>query len=282
MSSTSAARRYSEQPLTSPRIALGVEYDGSAYCGWQTQREATTPTVQGALQRALSCVAAKSVTVYCAGRTDAGVHATSQVVHFEPGVVRSEKAWLSGTNANLPADIAVKWVVGVADDFHARFSATARTYRYLINNVPVRSAHAAKQLTFLSAPLDAELMHQEAQCLLGENDFSSFRGAGCQSSSPYRQIHHVRVWRRDALVCIEICANAFLLHMVRNIVGVLIAVGRGEKPAGWTREVLALRDRTRAGVTAPPNGLYLVDVSYPQRWGLPQTPLGPLFIPDHM
>jgi tRNA pseudouridine38-40 synthase len=278
-----AARRFSEQPLTGPRIALGVEYDGSAYCGWQVQRQTdslktSVPTVQGALERALSFVAAESISVSCAGRTDTGVHATAQVVHFEPGVVRSERAWLLGTNAKLPRDIAVKWVCPVEDNFHARFSATARTYRYLINNVPTRPAHAASQLTWISDPLDAALMHDEAQCLLGENDFSSFRGAGCQSNTPYRKVNHVRVWRQGQLVCIEICANAFLLHMVRNIVGVLLAVGRGEKPSGWTREVLELRDRTKAGVTAQPNGLYLVGVSYPDRFGLPQTLMGPLFL----
>lgn len=276
----SAAWRYSEQPLTSQRIALGIEYDGSAYHGWQIQRETTVPTLQGALERALSFVAAESVTTYCAGRTDAGVHATSQVVHFEPGVIRSEKAWLLGTNARLPRDIAVKWVSAVDDDFHARFSATARTYRYLINNLPLRSAHAAAQLTWISDPLDAGLMHTEAQCLVGENDFSSFRGAGCQSNTPYRCVNRVGVSRQGQLVCIEISANAFLLHMVRNIVGVLVAVGRGEKPSGWTAEVLALKDRTRAGVTAPPNGLYLVGVSYPERFNLPKTPAGPIYLPD--
>jgi tRNA pseudouridine38-40 synthase len=288
MTSTSAARRFSEQPLTGLRIALGVDYDGSAYHGWQVQRQiqqegdsvkTNVPTVQGALQRALSFVAAESVTVYCAGRTDAGVHATNQVVHFEPGVIRSEKAWLLGTNTNLPRDIAVKWVCAVDDDFHARFSATARTYRYVINNTHTRPALAATQLTWITDPLDAALMHEEAQCLLGENDFSSFRGAGCQSNTPYRYVNHVRVWRHGQLVCIEICANAFLLHMVRNIVGVLTAVGRGEKPQGWTREVLAMKDRTKAGVTAPPNGLYLVGVSYPERFGLPKTPPGPIFLP---
>jgi tRNA pseudouridine38-40 synthase len=273
-----AARRYSEQPLTSQRIALGVEYDGSSYYGWQIQRETTIPTIQGALERALSFVAAEAVTTSCAGRTDAGVHATCQVVHFEPGVIRSEKAWLLGTNANLARDVAVKWVCAVDDDFHARFSATARTYRYLINNVPIRPAHAATQLTWIADPLDEARMHAEAQCLLGENDFSSFRGAGCQSNTPYRFVNHVTVSRHGPLVCIEISANAFLLHMVRNIVGVLVAVGRGERPAGWTREVLGLKDRTKAGVTAPPNGLYLVDVSYPDRFGLPKIPPGPIFL----
>jgi tRNA pseudouridine38-40 synthase len=279
MGSGSAARRFSEQPLTAPRIALGVEYDGSAYYGWQVQRETNIPTIQGALERALSFVAAEAVTVQCAGRTDAGVHATAQVVHFEPGVVRSEKAWVVGTNANLPRDIAVKWVRAVDDQFHARFSATARTYRYLINNVPTRFAHGASQLTWIADPLDAALMHEEAQCLLGENDFSSFRGAGCQSNTPYRNVQHVQVTRRGDLVCIEIRANAFLLHMVRNIVGVLTAVGRGEKPRGWTREVLGLKDRTRAGVTAPPNGLYLVGVSYPACYELPVVAPGPVFWP---
>jgi len=277
MSEPSAAPMFSVQPLQAPRIALGIEYDGSAYHGWQIQRETKVPTIQGVLEQALSSVANQPVTVVCAGRTDAGVHATAQVVHFESGCVRSEKAWLFGTNANLPKSIAVKWVQGVAVDFHARFSATARTYRYLIHNVPTRPAHASSQLTWVSAPLNEALMHAAAQCLLGENDFSSFRGAGCQSSTPFRCVHHVEVTRRGSLVCIEICANAFLLHMVRNIVGVLVAIGKGEQPAGWAAEVLAHRDRKRASVTAPPNGLFLVNVAYPSHYDLPCTLPGPVY-----
>lgn len=280
MSPPRAAPMFSAQPLHAPRIALGIEYDGSAYFGWQIQRETRVPTVQGVLEQALSFVASHPVSVQCAGRTDAGVHATAQVVHFEPSCVRSEKAWLLGTNANLPKNVAVTWVRGVAADFHARFSATARTYRYLIHNVPTRPAHAASQLTWVSESLDAALMHAEAQCLLGENDFSSFRGSGCQSSTPYRNVHRITVERRGHLVCIEIRANAFLLHMVRNIVGVLVAVGKGDQPPGWTAEVLAQRDRTRAAVTAPPNGLYLVGVDYPAVWNLPQTRPGPVFLSD--
>lgn len=280
MSETRAAPMFSAQPLESPRIALGIEYDGSAYFGWQIQRESKVPTVQGMLEQALSCVANHSVSVLCAGRTDAGVHATAQVVHFEPKVMRSEKAWVFGVNANLPPAIAVKWIRAVPQDFHARFSATARTYRYLINNVPTRPAHASGQLTWVSEPLSAKLMHEEAQCLVGENDFSSFRGSGCQSNTPYRNLHRIDVSRRGNLLCIEVCANAFLLHMVRNIVGVLVAVGKGEQPPGWTADVLAQRDRRRGAVTAPPNGLYLVHVSYPQTFQLPEIPKGPVFWPE--
>ena len=256
-------------PITAPRVALAVSYDGNAYHGWQIQKKPVVATVQACLEQALSAVAGAPVQVFCAGRTDAGVHASRQIIHFENHIPRSEKAWVMGCNANLPRDISVDWALGVSADFHARFSATARTYRYYIYNRPVRNGLASKQATWIADPIDTDLIYAESRCLLGELDFSSFRGAGCQSNSPFRFVHHIEVARSGDMVVIEIKANAFLLHMVRTIVGVLTAVATGRQPPGWTAQVLAAKDRTQAGVTAPPTGLYLTDVDYPDAFGLP-------------
>lgn len=229
------------------------------------------------VERALSFVAASTITVSCAGRTDTGVHGTGQVIHFDSPVQRPEKAWVMGANTQLPATVRVLWAVPVDDQFHARFSATARRYRYVIDNSPVAPAILAGGLTHVRIPLDAELMHRAAQRLLGEQDFSAFRGAGCQSNTPFRNVHHVRVVRRDHLVVIDIKANAFLLHMVRNIAGSLIEVGAGRKPVDWIDDLLLARDRRLAAATAAPNGLYLIDVEYPDYPSLPSLPLGPFF-----
>ncbi len=258
------------------RIALGVEYDGAQFYGWQRQREVTT--VQEVLEKALSKVANHPVSISCAGRTDAGVHGTGQVVHFDTDSIRTDKGWTMGVNANLPDAVAVKWVKHVPDDFHARFSATARRYRYIIYNQRLRPAILNKGLSHYHMPLNAEKMHEAAQCLLGENDFSSFRAAQCQSNSPNRFVHHVNVSRNGSYVVIDIKANAFVHHMVRNIAGSLIAVGMGEQPVEWMAEVLALKDRTQAAETAKPNGLYLIEVDYPDEFELPKADLGPLFI----
>lgn len=260
------------------RVALALEYDGSAFYGWQSQRNLRLPTVQETLENVLSQIAAAPVTTICAGRTDAGVHASRQIVHFDTPAARDERAWVFGANTHLPAGIAVKWARPVPADFHARFSATARRYRYAILNRPTRSAHLAALATHWVPKLDADLMHAEAQCLPGEQDFSSFRGAGCQSNTPMRNVHRVTVQRRGDWVVVDIQANAFLLHMVRNIVGTLLAVGSGRQPVGWTAEVLALKDRTKAAMTAPPHGLYLVDVDYPAHFGLPREVPGPAFL----
>jgi tRNA pseudouridine38-40 synthase len=259
------------------RIALCLEYDGSGYHGWQSQRDPHVPTIQDKLESALSRVADHQVKVACAGRTDAGVHATNQVVHFESSASREPRAWVNGGNSWLPDDIAIRWARPVSQEFHARFSALSRRYRYVIYNEPVRPALFANKLTWEKYALNEQLMHEEAQCLLGELDFSSFRGVACQSNSPYRNVHHVTVSRSDRLVTIEIQANAFVLHMVRNIAGVLMAVGSGLQQPGWTRQVLEARDRTAGGVTAPAAGLYLVNVDYPQHYGLPRQADGPLF-----
>lgn len=276
----------SRELITAPKVALAVAYNGNHYFGWQSQADPHVPTVQDCVEKALSQIAGCDIRIHCAGRTDKGVHGTHQVVHFETPMLngalihRSEKAWVMGGNTYLPDDISIAWACGVDDDFHARFTATARTYRYLIYNAPIRSANAAGLYSFCRYPLDSDVMHQEAQSLLGENDFSSFRGAGCQSNSPYRFMEHITVSRRGDVVAIELKANAFLLHMVRNIAGVLMAVGAGQKPKGWTAEVLAAKDRTKADITAPPEGLYLVDVDYPESCGLPASKLGPVIYPD--
>jgi tRNA pseudouridine38-40 synthase len=266
------------EEVAGARIALALEYDGSGFFGWQAQRRMGLPTVQETLEKALSVVADQPISTICAGRTDTGVHASRQIVHFDSTSVRPEAAWVLGGNTNLPAGIAIQWARPVAADFSARFSATARRYRYVIFNRRMRSAHNSKLATHLPFPLDADLMHAEAQCLLGEGDFSAFRGAACQSNTSRRNMHFVEVRRRGDYVVVDVQANAFLLHMVRNIVGTLVAVGGGRKPAGWTAEVFAGLDRTRAAATAAPNGLYLVDVIYPPAWGLPTAEPGPAFL----
>lgn len=260
------------------RIALGVEYDGAAHFGWQRQNN--VPSVQGYLEKALSNVANTHIAVQCAGRTDAGVHATGQIVHFDFDGERPERAWTMGVNTNLPDSIAVTWVKNVSDEFHARFSATHRRYRYVIYNAALRPAILLNGVTHEYQPLDANRMHEAAQAVLGEQDFTSFRASHCQSKTPYRNVTHVSVYRQGRYVIVDIRANAFLHHMVRNIVGSLIKVGCGEQPIGWIAALLQARDRKQAAATAKPNGLYLVDVAYPDHFELPRKPLGPLFLPE--
>ena len=260
------------------RIALGIEYDGAQHYGWQRQRE--VPSVQEHLEKALSTVANTPIEVQCAGRTDAGVHATGQVVHFDCDAVRPLKAWTMGVNANLPSSVAVKWCVHVSDEFNARFSATGRRYRYVIYNHKMRPAILEQGITHIHRPLNEQLMHEAAQALLGEQDFSAFRAALCQSKTPFRNVTNVTVSRHGAFVVVDISANAFLHHMVRNIVGSLVEIGSGHQPVDWIATLLAGRDRTLSAATAKPNGLYLVKVDYPDTFGLPEQPLGPLFLPD--
>lgn len=262
------------------KIALGIEYDGSRYCGWQRQAEVIS--VQACLEQALSKVANEPIGVFCAGRTDAGVHATGQVVHFTTQAVRQDAAWTMGVNANLPPDIAVRWVKTVDGDFHARFSATARRYRYVIYNHRYRPAVLARGVTHFYHPLDAARMERAGQCLLGENDFTSFRAVHCQSRSPWRNVNHLKVTRHGAYIVVDIKANAFVHHMVRNIVGSLMEVGCGNQPEAWIAELLAAKDRTLAAATARAEGLYLVAVDYPARFALPRPPMGPLFLHDSM
>lgn len=261
-------------------IALGIEYDGSQYYGWQRQQEVAS--VQQCLERALSQVANEPITVFCAGRTDAGVHATGQVVHFTTQASRPVAAWTMGVNANLPDDIAVRWAQSVAHDFHARFSATARRYRYVIYNQRLRPALLHHGVTHFHLPLDASRMQQAAQCLAGEHDFTSFRAVQCQSKTPWRNVMYIQVQRHGQWVLVDIKANAFVHHMVRNIIGSLLEVGCGHQPVSWIAELLAARNRTLAAATAKAQGLYLVAVDYPAHFALPLTPSGTLFLADSL
>jgi tRNA pseudouridine38-40 synthase len=258
------------------RIALGIEYDGSSFFGWQRQREVNS--VQQELERALSKVANSPVEVFCAGRTDAGVHATGQVVHFDTDAPRDEKAWIMGTNSQLPDQIAVRWARPVSDDFHARFSATARRYRYVIYNNQFRPAILRSGLSHYHQQLDIGLMQQAAPALLGEHDFSAFRAMQCQSKTPFRNVHHLQLSRVHDYLVLDIKANAFLHHMVRNITGSLLEIGMGRKPVSWLAELLQSRNRNLAAATAKPGGLYLVEVDYPEQHGLPKKDTGPLFL----
>ncbi|MET0106101.1 MAG: tRNA pseudouridine(38-40) synthase TruA [Sedimenticola sp.] len=253
------------------RLAMGIEYDGSRYHGWQVQEEGVD-SVQFQLECAVSKVANHPLSVQCAGRTDRGVHGTGQVVHFDTHSVRPERSWLLGTNVNLPFDINVNWVKPVPDDFHARFSATSRSYRYMILNRKTRSAIWRDRAVWIHHELDVERMAEAAAHLLGTHDFSSYRAVGCQAKSPVRTVTRLAVERQQDRIIIDITANAFLHHMVRNIAGVLITIGKGEQSTEWSREVLGYRDRTLGGVTAPPQGLYLVHVGYPEQYELPDNP----------
>ena len=252
------------------RLALGVEYDGSQFAGWEAQPGRRT--VQESVETALSSVADGPVRVVCAGRTDAGVHAWGQVVHCDLPVQRAERAWLLGGNANLPPDVAFTWAKPVPADFDARRSALRRHYRYLIYCHPLRPALLRDRVCWECRPLDEERMQVGGDLLLGEHDFSAFRAAACQARSPVRRIERLEVSRRDRLISIDVVANAFLHHMVRNIAGVLISIGLGKNPPDWARQVLEGRDRRLGGVTAQPQGLYLVRVEYPGHFGVPTVP----------
>lgn len=257
------------------RWVLGVEYDGGGFSGWQRlnrpgePERRVEPTVQAALEQAASRVAGHTVGVVCAGRTDAGVHASTQVVHFDGPAQREPRGWVLGVTSHLPPAVCVKWCVPVADDFHARFSARARRYRYSILNRPVRPALHHQYLSWVRPPLDADAMHAAAQHLVGEHDFSAFRTVHCQAPHARRQLHHITVEREGDVVTVDVQANAFLHHMVRNIVGSLLLVGRAERSAAWLQDVLAGLDRSRAGPTAPSAGLVFIGPRYPASWQLP-------------
>ena len=272
MSSDSQHISSADSPsLTVRRIAIGVEYNGAAFHGWQRQTKPPVATIQMALEEALSTVADQAITLICAGRTDAGVHATGQVAHFEVSNPRELKAWTMGVNSLLPAAIRVVWAKEVDAEFHARFSAQARRYQYWIHNSAVRPGIFSGLMTHYSQPLDEALMDRAGQSLVGEQDFTAFRAVACESKTPMRNVHAVSVKRFGERICIEIEANAFLLHMVRNITGTLMAVGVGKQPVTWVESLLAAKDRSMAAATAKPDGLYLVAVTYPAKYDLPET-----------
>ena len=256
---------YSLADNCNARIALGIEYRGTAYHGWQKQASPSVPTIQGYLENAVARVANQDVKLFCAGRTDAGVHATAQVAHFDTAIDRGEKAWVMGVNSHLPKDIRVRWAKTVNDAFHARYSAIFRRYEYWIDNRKVGPGIFSGQITPYAFQLNESVMSAQAQALLGEQDFSSFRAASCQGGTPMRCVQAVSVARYGDKLCFTIQANAFLLHMVRNIVGALLEAGVGGQAENYIQSLLAQKDRTLAPPTAKPDGLYLVAVGYPDQ-----------------
>ncbi|PCK09732.1 MAG: tRNA pseudouridine(38-40) synthase TruA [Alteromonadaceae bacterium] len=261
------------------RIAIGIEYNGDAFHGFQRQITATS-TVQAYIEKALSKVANEAITVVCAGRTDAGVHASEQVLHFDTLSARQDSAWVRGVNTNLPDDIRVHWAKPVTQHFHARFCATSRIYRYVSIVSKVRPACLGNQVTWLTKAPDLEAMQTAGKYLIGKHNFNAYRAVKCQAPNPIRTVEVLQIYKHGAFIVMQIQANAFLHHMVRNIMGVLFEIGRGAQPPSWAKEVLLTEDRTSAAATAKPDGLYLVKAVYPESFELPKLPLGPLFIGD--
>jgi len=257
------------------KFALGIKYNGGNYHGWQSQKN--TDTVQDELEKALSMIANHKVNVTCAGRTDAGVHSIQQVVHFKTNVNRLENSWFFGVNSYLPKDIAVIWIKLVPESFHARYSALSRSYRYIIYNHAIRPVMLDNQVCHFYKILDDKKMHRAAQYLKGEHDFTSFRAQSCQSCTPWRNVMYIDVMRVNQFVVINIQANSFLHRMVRNIVGSLLEIGMQKKTEIWIKDVLELKNRKFAGITATSKGLYLISVKYPTNFNLPITSYGPLF-----
>lgn len=250
------------------RIALGIEYHGSHFFGWQHQQGLRT--VEQALTEAVAYVANHPIKLFCAGRTDKGVHAVGQVVHFDTESIRKPYSWIMGINSQLPKEITVQWAMPVSDEFHARFSATHRHYCYYLYVDRVRPALLRENCTWHKYPLQLEAMQSAAQYLLGEHDFSSFRAAECQANSPIRTMTNISLQQEDRLIRLDLSANAFLHHMVRNIMGTLIEIGEGRQSAEWMKTVLQAKSRSAAGKTAPPEGLYLTAVDYPLEFGIPK------------
>ena len=264
--------------MDSVRVALGVEYDGAAFCGWQTQPSGCG--VQDHLEAALAHIAGEAVETTCAGRTDAGVHALEQVVHFETTARRPLTAWVRGVNASLPATLAVLWSQEVRGDFHARYSARNRCYRYVLLNHPVRPATDHGHVGWFHLPLDVERMREAAELMTGEHDFSAFRSAECQARSPVRELRTIEIERRGVYVVFDFCANAFLHHMVRNLMGTLIDIGKGRHAPRWAAEVLASRDRSQCAPTFDAAGLYLARVEYGAEWDLPRMARSRFTLPE--
>lgn len=258
------------------KIALAVEYDGVNYHGWQRQKH-DTQTVQEQLEIAVSFVANEQVNIVCSGRTDAGVHGCEQIVHFETSAQRSSKGWIFGINSQLPKDILVKWAIEVPESFHARFNATARRYRYVIYSSPIRPALLSNYVSWSHKALNAQAMAEAAKHLEGKHDFTSYRAVACQNNEPVKTIHHAKVTQQGAYIIIDIQATGFLMHMVRNIAGVLMKVGSGDKPSIWSKEVLEAKNRCAADITASPYGLYFIRAYY-DNVELPKLPLGPNFL----
>ena len=253
--------------------AIAIEYKGTGYCGWQRQKHCTG--VQNEVERALSFVANHEIELSCAGRTDAGVHAVEQIAHFETSVVRNQRAWVLGCNTRLPKDIRIKWVEPVSHEFHARYSAIARSYRYIIYNSKTPSAIFSDCSSWDYRPLDVDKMREAAQCILGEHDFSAFRAAGCQAQTANRNIHSLALEKEGQWIYFDIKANAFLYHMVRNIVGSLCALGSDDRSIEWINELLIGKDRTKSAPTADAAGLYFVKAWYPEKFQLPHSNLQP-------
>ncbi|MFA5914840.1 MAG: tRNA pseudouridine(38-40) synthase TruA [Burkholderiales bacterium] len=262
------------------KIAIGIEYDGSNFHGWQSQPSGDT--IQDQLERALASIAGEPVRLAAAGRTDTGVHALAQVAHFETAAARPESAWVRGVNTLLAPAVAVQWAAPVTADFHARYSAISRSYRYVLYNHPVRPALHHGRVGWFHLPLDAEAMRAAMAYLVGEHDFSAFRSSECQAKSPVRALRSCTLEQRGPLLCFEFCANGFLHHMVRNIVGCLVYVGKGKYPPGWLAEVIKGRDRRQAAPTFAPDGLYLAGVEYAPGWGLPAFASGRLVFPEQV
>jgi tRNA pseudouridine38-40 synthase len=267
-------------PLGIKRYAAVVEYDGSAFCGFQKQKH--SPSVQQELERALSYVANSPLILSCAGRTDTAVHASHQVIHFDSSADRTGHNWVQGANSQLPDSISLSWADELGPDFHARFSATSRTYRYVIAPGKSRPAILANGVTWVKFPVNPAAMQEACKYLLGEKDFSAFRGAGCQSLSPFRNITSANIYQAGQLLVFEVSANAFVLHMVRNMMGALLEIGYVRQEPSWIKKLLAEGDRSQSAATAPSNGLYLVHVKYPQQFALPKLPMGPVFLPDKL
>ena len=263
MTAESSSDNHTSDTLMLQKYALLIEYDGREFKGWQKQTNPPVRSIEEELEQAVSFIANEPVKLICAGRTDAGVHAVNQVVHFETTAIRPKRAWMLGINSNLPNDCAVKDIISVNEEFHARFSAISRTYRYQIFNHPFRSPLKRFYALWNYHPLDVTAMEKGAQYLVGEHDFSAFRSSECQANSPFRNVHYIRFTQKEHLIEIELKANAFLHNMVRNIVGTLLEVGLGKEEPQYIKDVLESLDRTKGGITAPPQGLYLYNVEYP-------------------
>ncbi|HIW06703.1 MAG TPA: tRNA pseudouridine(38-40) synthase TruA [Candidatus Ignatzschineria merdigallinarum] len=263
MTAESSSDNHTSDTLVLQKYALLIEYDGREFKGWQKQTNPPVRSIEEELEQAVSFIANEPVKLICAGRTDAGVHAMNQVVHFETTAIRPKRAWMLGINSNLPNDCAVKDIISVNEEFHARFSAISRTYRYQIFNHPFRSPLKRFYALWNYHPLDVTAMEKGAQYLVGEHDFSAFRSSECQANTPFRNVHYIRFTQKEHLIEIELKANAFLHNMVRNIVGTLLEVGLGKEEPQYIKDVLESLDRTKGGITAPPQGLYLYNVEYP-------------------